>query len=197
MIKVYSIPKTGVWAAVSGGVDSMAMLSFLTTGKKRIEGVVNIGHGTEYGKRATELVEKYCAEKEVPFHFAQVTGSNEMEWRDARREIYSKYSWVATAHHLDDVIEWWLMTSLRGSPKLTPVRSGNVVHPFLRTPKSELAHWCERHHVPYLDDPTNVGNFNERAKIRVLMPSLLNIYPGIHTSIGNLLELRGDAPPNE
>ena len=72
----------------------MAMLSFLTTGKKRIEGVVNIGHGTEYGKRATELVEKYCAEKEVPFHFAQVTGSRWNGGMPAGKFIPSTRGWL-------------------------------------------------------------------------------------------------------
>ena len=174
--------------AVSGGVDSMGGLSFLTRGKNRISGVVTINHRTNFGAQAEKLVVKYCEDHDIPCHTHSVTGSSEEEWREARKAIFAQYPAVITAHHLDDVVEWWLLTSLRGNGRLTPSSSGNVYHPFLKTRKSDFEYWCAKYQVPFINDPTNFGvsegeGGNDRAKLRVLMPSLLGIYPGIHASI--------------
>jgi tRNA(Ile)-lysidine synthase TilS/MesJ len=161
----------------------MSALDFLTNGKSRIEGAVYINHGTEYSNQAQGLVESFCSSKNIKLEQHRISGSSELSWRNERRSIYEKYSTVITAHHLDDVAEWWIMTSLRGQPRLIPWTSGNVHHPFLSTRKSAFQAWAKQKEVPFLDDPTNSGSSNDRAKIRALMPALIDVYPGIHQTL--------------
>jgi tRNA(Ile)-lysidine synthase TilS/MesJ len=53
----------------------------------------------------------------------------------------------------------------------------------LASRKEAFREWAKQKGVPFLDDPTNVGNYNDRAKIRAIMPSLLDVYPGIHQTL--------------
>ena len=61
--------------------------------------------------------------------------------------------------NLDDCLEWYLFTSLHGNGRLIPYRRGNVIRPFLTTPKSSFVRWCEKNSVEYLTDP---GNYDEK-----------------------------------
>lgn len=182
MIRVHNLP-LNAWVAVSGGVDSMAVLDFLTNGKSRIDGAIYINHGTDFSNEAEKLVEEFCEKKSIKLDKHKIAADSEARWRFQRRWIYGKYSSVITAHHLDDVAEWWIMTSLRGQPRLIPWVSGNVHHPFLASRKEAFREWAKQKEVPFLDDPTNVGNYNDRAKIRAIMPALLDVYPGIHQTL--------------
>lgn len=171
------------WMAVSGGVDSMAALHWCTHDKQRIAGALHIDHGTPHAKEARAFVVRYCDEHSIPCEVHEISGDSENTWRQERLRVYAGYSAVLTAHHLDDVAEWWVLTSLRCNAKLMPWVTGNVRHPFLLSPKSELVSWATRNNVPHVTDPTNVGNFNDRAKLRVVMPSLQDIYPGLHQGL--------------
>lgn len=182
MIRVHNIPD-GAWVAVSGGVDSMAALDFLVNGKPRIDGAIYINHGTDFSNSAEGLVEEYCTRKSIALEKHKVSHGSEESWRNQRRWIYGKYRSVITAHHLDDVAEWWIMTALRGQPRLIPWVSGNVHHPFLASRKQAFYDWAKQKEVPFLEDPTNVGDHNDRSKIRAIMPALLDVYPGIHQTL--------------
>lgn len=183
MITISKFPKGDVWLAVSGGVDSMTILKLVTLKKQRISGVVNIDHGTPYSELAGEFVRQECQRIGITCHTHEIGLSNEQGWRDQRKAIYRNYETIVTAHHLDDVVEWWLITSLRGNPKLMPFQSGNVHHPFLLSSKKEIMDWGLHHKVNWMDDPTNTGDHNTRAKIRGIMPQLLDIHPGLQSTI--------------
>ena len=119
------IPKR-VAIAVSGGIDSMAVLDFLR--RKHDILVLHYNHGTPYAPKAEALVREYCerhsldlmvgtCQKEMP---AGV--SHEAWWRDQRYEFFK---WatdlpIITAHHLDDQVETYLFTALNGKPFLIP-----------------------------------------------------------------------------
>jgi len=182
LIRISYIPEKA-WVAVSGGVDSMAALDFLTNGKIRVEGAIFIDHGTDHSAKCRPMVRDFCNSKGIAIDCHEISGNSEDSWRKSRREIYEKYSSVITAHHLDDVAEWWVMTSLRGQPRLIPWSSGNVHHPFLATRKSDFQLWAKQKEVSFIEDPTNHGRGNDRAKVRALMPSLLDLYPGIHQTL--------------
>lgn len=187
MIQIRNFPKGDVWLAVSGGVDSMTALELVTTGKRRISGVININHGTRHGTWSSSLVKTVCDNRDIPIDQYTILHATEKEWRDERKKIFSKYEAVVTAHHLDDVVEWWLLTSLRANPRLIPWRSGNVHHPFLLTTKDSFVKWAIDHQVAWLQDPSNQDGSNDRSKLRSLMPGLLDIYPGIQKTIAKKL----------
>jgi tRNA(Ile)-lysidine synthetase-like protein len=186
------IPRSIV-LAVSGGSDSMSLLSFCQRGRKQIK-VIHIDHGTLFAKESRAFVEKYCAKHSLSLDVYEVPDAikhTEEAWRDYRLGIYKRYTsvgeFVATGHTNDDLAEWFIMSSLHGKGCfMKPVdEEHRLLKPFLYTSKEELIAWCLRFDVPFLTDPTNEGTSNARAKLRSIMPTLLSIHPGFKSSIKN------------
>jgi tRNA(Ile)-lysidine synthase len=91
---------------------------------------------------------------------------------------------VVTAHHLDDAVETWVFTSLHGESRLIPYSRGNVIRPFLLTPKSELVSWCERRGLAWSEDPSNTDTAYMRNLIRhKILPEALKVNPGLRTVV--------------
>lgn len=173
--------------AVSGGLDSMAALDFLRRSRNVV--AIHFNHGTGvYADTASELVQEYCrlhnVECIVGYNSEEKPAgmSSEDFWRKQR------YAWfesacdipIITAHHLGDVVENWIFTSLNGNPFLIPQKRGQYLRPFLTTEKASFESWCDRKDVPYLTDPTNADTKYRRNYIRhVMMPHVEAINPGI------------------
>jgi tRNA(Ile)-lysidine synthase len=180
--------------AVSGGADSMAALDFLHNGGKRSVTILHFNHGSEHADEAESFVREYAEEKGLPLFAGKLTRelrpreSKECYWREQRYAFFNLFSStvgkgipIVTCHHLDDLVETWIFTSLHGTPRLIPRRRDNYVRPFLSTRKAELLSWCKRKGVPYVEDPSNSNTSYMRNYIRhVLLPSALRVNPGIH-----------------
>lgn len=137
-------PGANVLAAVSGGPDSMALLSCLVRVAPRFSVSVR-AHGVDHGLRPDaaaelDLAARFCEEHGVPFRRSTVTvtrgGNLQARARDARwaalREAASaEDAVIATAHHAEDRAETVLMRILRGAgarglavlPPLTSARA--------------------------------------------------------------------------
>jgi len=188
MIKLVTKIPRKITVAVSGGVDSMALLDF--TRRNHDVTAAFFHHGTENSDRAHHFVSSYCALNDIPFQTGQLSKerpkgiSVEEHWRDERYEFLKKFDTVATAHHLDDCAETWVWGSLHGTPQLIPLRRGNVIRPLLCTRKSELLSWCKRNNVPWIEDASNNDIRYMRNFIRhEMMPNVLRVNPGIHTML--------------
>jgi len=166
----------------------MAVLDFLRAGKKNVT-VAYFDHGTEHGAEARRFIEGYCKSNSVDSVIGDLLGEKpkgeswEEWWRNSRYEFFRSIKQpIITCHHLNDVAEWWVFSALNGTPRLIPYRNGNVIRPFLSTPKASFVDWCDRKGVPYVTDP---GNFNckfARSRIRNnIMPEALKINPGLLT----------------
>ena len=185
--------------ACSGGPDSMAVLDFLLRGKKRVK-IAHFNHGTDHGQDAAEFVHEYAHENSIELisgklHSTKPTSKSWEEWwRDCRHDFFRSINGpVITAHHLDDVAEWWVFSSLHGDGKLIPSSRENVIRPFLCTPKSSLVRWCDKNNVPYVIDPTNTCGPYARATLRdSVMPGAYMINPGLRTVLKKKL-LRRDS----
>jgi tRNA(Ile)-lysidine synthase TilS/MesJ len=78
----------------------------------------------------------------------------EEHWRDERYKFFRSFDEpVITGHNLDDVIEWFLFSSLHGQGKVIPYRNKNVFRPFISTSKRKLEDWCERKGSSFMVDP--------------------------------------------
>lgn len=181
--------------ACSGGPDSMALLSFCMKGKKNVF-VLHVNHGTDHARDAESLVTKFCIANNLPLFVRNVKNNshNENMWREERlafyREFTEKEIYVATAHHLNDVAEWYLLSAIHGKAKLmSPIdKEHKLIKPFILTEKDELISWCNKNNIPFVIDPTNVGEDNSRAILRKeTIPSLLKIHPGFNSTIRNML----------
>lgn len=187
MIKILgSIPK--VTLACSGGPDSMAILDFLVSGKKNVT-VAHFDHGTVHGSQAREFLVEYCKLKSIPIKVGicnenkDPSKSPEEWWRDCRYEFFKTIDGpIVMGHHLNDVAEWWLFSSVNGKAKLIPYKNESVIRPFLATEKEAFMSWCERKGVPFVTDPSNKDEKYCRSRIRNnIMPEILQVNPGFLT----------------
>ncbi len=204
MIKMLGKVPRDISISCSGGPDSMAALDFLNRGRRNIS-VIHFDHSTDHAKEARSLVENYCNDKKLDLKVYEIKGdipkgeSLEKWWRDKRYEIlHSHDKNVITAHNLNDVGEWWIFTSLRGNPLLTPYRNRNVIRPFLLTPKLHLESWCKRHRVPFVTDPSNLGDRFARSQIRKnILPEALKINPGFLKTMSKKVKIDYEERINE
>lgn len=175
--------KQQYWVGVSGGADSMAAYHFLKQMKYMVQPIF-FHHGTEACNQGFEFVLKHLGNVQTtpdPGNIIPLRKSKEEHWRDERYKFFKSLGKeVIVGQHLDDVVETWVWSSLHGQSKLIPYRHGNVIRPFLATPKATLVKWCQDHNVPWIEDFTNADINHQRNYIRhIMMPQVLKINPGI------------------
>lgn len=183
----FKLPKQ-IAVAVSGGCDSMAALDFLR--RNRDVTVLHYNHATDFSDSAEDLVTEYCRFHNLVLIKDKLTDTPDLGqsledfWRYHRYSFFNESHGalpVVTCHHLDDVIETWLFTSMHGNSRLIPSKRDQFIRPFLETRKAVLEDWCERKCVPYIEDPSNNDIRFMRNYIRhELVPKALRVNPGIY-----------------
>ena len=194
MIKVLGdIPKGEFGLACSGGVDSMAILDFLINGRYNPH-VLYFNHNTEHGDEAEEFITNYCKEKRLKLTIGRTdlkpTSNKEKIWSDLRYEFFTKFDFpIMTCHHLDDVVETYIFSMLRGFQSVIPYRRENVIRPFLLNEKSEFENWCKRKNVPFIQDESNFSVDHSRNRIRhKIVPEALIVNPGLKTVVKKIVK---------
>ena len=189
---LYKVPRE-VTVACSGGVDSVALLHFLSL-KHKVKAAF-FHHGTENSDKAEDFVEKLCEKMNVKLEVGRIAEnkpnglSKEEHWRNCRYDYLSKFPYVVTAHNLDDVVETWVWSSLHGTPKLIPYERGNIRRPLLCTRKKHLVEWCTDHNVSWIEDLSNKDISYTRNFIRhEMMDDVLRVNPGIHKMLEKKLK---------
>ena len=186
MIKLQgSIPRE-VGVAVSGGVDSMAVLDFLS--RKHKVTAYCFDHGTEHGKAAMDFVAKYCLKNRISLQRGQLANerpagvSMEEHWRNERYAWFKTFEQlIVLGHHLDDCVETYVFNMCNGTAHHMPYRHANAIRPFRLTRKQELIMWANQHSVPYLNDPSNENEQFTRNYVRhKVVPTMLRVNPGLH-----------------
>lgn len=176
--------------AFSGGVDSVAVTDFLQNGKRELE-LAFFHHGTTNSETAQNFVKEFAGSRNLKLHVGTLTREKDSEesweeyWRNERYKFLSQFPEpVVTGHHLDDAVETWIFSSLHGLGKLIPVSRGNVIRPFLSTPKMEFKNWCLRKNLTWCEDSSNTDPKYMRNLIRNnIVPLALQVNPGLSTVI--------------
>ena len=189
MIKIHNKIPRSVGGAVSGGVDSMAVLDFLQ--RNHDVHVLHFNHGTEHGHRAMAFLVDYCQSKGLPYSLGFIRNDKpqdkswEEHWRDERYAFLTRSNMpVVLGHHLDDCVETYVFNMCHGKDHTIPYSHANCVRPFRLTHKSDLVKWAKDHDVPWIDDPSNENTDYTRNLIRKeLLPRMLKVNPGIHKVI--------------
>lgn len=165
--------------AVSGGVDSMALLDLLVRqpGVKLV--VAHYDHGIRPDSQLDRrLVEQVAKQHGLPFvHYEGKLGPGTSEEfaRKARYEFLHRVREasgaraVLTAHHHNDALETALLNLLRGTNRkgLTALRSHATVHrPLLHVTKQELRQYADDQGLVWREDPTNIDTVFLRNYIR-------------------------------
>jgi len=196
---------------VSGGVDSMVMLSIFV----RLGYNVGVAHcnfclrGKE-SDEDTEMVLRECEKLGIVCHsknfdtlgeMARTGDSMEMTARRLRYEWFNElcqtegYGVIAVAHHANDSIETFFINLLRGTGLrgLTGINRqyGRVVRPLLYATRKDILEYAVHNHIPYREDSSNRSTKYLRNKIRLgLLPLLQEINPKFTPLMrGNLYRL--------
>jgi len=175
--------------ACSGGVDSVALLHFMI-GYNDVS-IVHINHnpGNEYDDACEELVRNLAQKYNVAFDLyridTKIESNVEHNWRNFRQKIYRAYDCnVFLAHTLDDQVEEYLMSSIKGNVRFIPAKRNNLCRPFLHLTKNEVYEYANKHKLVWIEDPTNFDSSNQRSLCRnEIVPQALKINPGLYKTV--------------
>ena len=183
-----------VLVAVSGGADSVALLTILTAlapaWRLRLH-VLHVDHGLRAdADRDADLVRAHAARLGVPMDVERVRvgpGSVEAAARAARYEALEAWasrlgaSRIAVGHTADDQAETVLMRVLggagvRGLAAILPVR-GRVIRPLIEVRRQALREALSAEGIAWIEDPSNRDPRFLRNRIRhELLPLLAASY---------------------
>lgn len=175
---------------LSLGVDSISALDFLAN--HHYIDVVFIDHVTDglshLSDKAREVAKKYDAN----FIFHRLEGpypgddiSHESWWRHGRYDFFHSLNMpVVTAHHLDDCVETWIWSCMRGVPSIIPYKHKNVIRPFRSCRKDAFRRWAIRNNLEWHEDESNEDERFTRNFIRNnMVKDALVVNPGLYKTV--------------
>lgn len=198
-----------VLVAVSGGADSMALLTLLLTLRGQLCVTIEAAH-YEHGIRQgasledARFVQAFCLSRDVPCHMGHgdvPVLSN--QWKcsledAARRARYAFFdetirqtgaTRLALAHQQEDQAETVLLhlvhgCGLDGLAGMRPVR-GNRIRPLLFEPRAALEGYLLDQVIPWREDETNHDLSYARNLLRhEVFPVLRRLNPRVHEAMG-------------
>lgn len=173
--------------AVSGGVDSIALLHWLVNhnrGQHQLV-VAHFDHGIRVDSvEDRRLVQETTASYGLPFKVkaGKLGPASEAKARQARYAFLNqvreqaKSQAIITAHHQDDVIETAIINMLRGTARkgLSALNSrAGILRPLLRTNKSDIESYAQKHRLKWREDSSNKNEKYLRNYLRAkIIPRL-------------------------
>lgn len=211
-LKRHSIEGSSILVAVSGGIDSTALLHVLTELDSEFDLDLSVAHldhcirgkasaeNAEFVRKMAEEhdLESIIEKRPVTPVAEEESQSLEEAARDVRYSFLTEVSraegieLVALGHNKNDQAETILMHLLRGAGLRglggMKEKSGRYVRPFLNVPRKEIKNYLESREIDYRFDETNEDTTFTRNRIRhELIPRLEEDYnPNI---IDNLFRL--------
>lgn len=190
----YGVPKgTRLLCAVSGGIDSMVMLSLLN--EMNYECVVahcNFRLRGDESDGDEQFVREMCEKMYIPcfvntfdtHKFADETGlSIQMAARKLRYDWFYELaekencSYIALAHNSDDQVETAILnfargTGIRGVSGMKPL-AGKLFRPLIEVSRADIVQISTEDNIPFHNDSTNATTKYARNKVRHLVIPLL------------------------
>ena len=178
-------PGDTVYAAVSGGADSVAMLHVLRALSASLGITLRAAHFDhalrgEESRRDAQFVQALCRSLDIPLTcgeadaaaYAERNGKSIEEAARCLRYAFfdSLPGLVATAHTADDNAETVLLNLLRGTGLRglcgIPVRRGRIVRPMLAVTRPEIEAYLKKNGLSHMEDSTNCEDFCRRNRLR-------------------------------
>jgi tRNA(Ile)-lysidine synthase len=188
--------RRGVLLAVSGGADSVALMTLASRWRSGGGGtplsVATVDHGLRAGAASEcERVQAWAGELGLDCHVLRIppgslTRNIQESARDARYALLESCAAdagadaISTAHTLEDQAETVLMrlahgSSVDGLAAMREVsRRGSLLHlrPLLGTPRQRLLATLRSEGIGWIEDPSNQDMRFERVRLRRLLPAL-------------------------
>lgn len=192
---------TCLWVALSGGRDSVALLTATARALARhcpdIQlRVVHVNHHLQSAATSFEqFCTLYCDRLQVPLVVQHVEvdprdGGLEQSARHARyaafTELLDTTDVLWLAHHADDQAETLLLRLMRGSgvkglsamPAVRALGKGMLMRPLLQLPQSALIDYAVQQGLEWCEDPSNAELHQDRNYLRhQVLPALQARWP--------------------
>lgn len=200
--------------ALSGGADSVALLSILASLGFSVHAAhCNFHLRGEESDRDEQFCKQLCLAKNIPFHVVHFdtqtySQAHHVSIEMAAREL--RYKWfeqlrsdigaqrVCVAHHKDDSVETFMLNLIRGTGLRglcgMKIRNGNVVRPLLCLSKDDIKSFLAAEGLSFVTDSTNLKDFCVRNSIRLnLLPLMRRLNPSVCDSILQTADYLGNA----
>lgn len=199
-----NLSKTNTFVvSLSGGVDSMVLISILHYLKKRVIGVhINYNNRTETTQEELFLKD-WCEFNDIIVYTKNIShitresskrSDYEEKTKNIRFNLYKEIiklnhvEYVLLAHHKDDIIENIFTNICRGRSilNLEVIKASSIIQdvciqrPLLNVFKSEIYDFAHNHNIPYFLDTT--PSWSIRGMYRNL------IYPNLRMIFGNQIK---------
>jgi tRNA(Ile)-lysidine synthase len=213
-------PESSILVGVSGGPDSVALLSVLARLEERCGfrlGCCHIDHGirpASSSRKEAELVRslasRFCLplyirtiEKNVLKNRAKAEGrSLEEVARTERYVLFNEvletegYEYLALGHHRDDQEETVIMRFFQGSGPNglagIPDMRNNIIRPLLSLTRDAILDYVDEEKLPYSIDESNMENEFLRNRVRNnIIPHIKENIPTYRAGIATLSEKMG------
>lgn len=206
-------PGQHVLVAISGGPDSVALLSLLHHLRSHWSLTLTAVH-FNYGLRGAEsegdqrFVESYCRNLDVPLHVRAVRidahprhNSLQAEARDIRYRLMQEIRTrcgadrIAVGHTADDQAETVLLWILRGAglaglSGMPAVRNDTIIRPLYETTRKEILTHLRTAGLSYREDSSNTNPRYLRNRMRrEVIPVLTQVVPSSVKALCRLADL--------
>ncbi|MBN2696566.1 MAG: tRNA lysidine(34) synthetase TilS [Bacilli bacterium] len=174
--------------AVSGGIDSMVLLHWLTSLVSELNLKITVCH-VNHNRRESSLAEvkfvktsaqaygfdfallDYNYEGEGNFHHEARIARYDFFYETAKRYQATK---IVLAHQADDLVETILMRIVRGSSltgyagirETAPFRDLKIVRPLLEVSRETIENYQKTHNIKYVEDESNKSDEYTRNRFR-------------------------------
>lgn len=186
--------------AVSGGSDSMMLTDlFLRTGFEVAVAHCNFKLRAADSDADEAFVKAFCETKGVPFYVTRfetgiVAAEEKISIEEAARKL--RYAWfedirqgngytfIATAHHLNDNVETLLFnffrgTGIHGLHAIAP-KQGKIIRPMLFLTKKEVLAYVADRNIDFVEDASNRSvEFTRNYLRHRVIPLLESAFPGL------------------
>ena len=188
--------------ALSGGIDSVALLHLLSNIQKKHDFTLNathVHHGlSKHADKWVRFCEKLCRDLSVPLdvHYVKLPQKKSLgiegEARRLRYEklLQSKSDLIVLAHHEDDQAETFLLQLIRGAgvkglssmANFDDTRS--LWRPLLNSSRIDIESYANQNKLKWIEDDSNQNTNFDRNFIRAkILPILKNRFDHIIKAI--------------
>lgn len=192
-----------VIVGVSGGPDSMALLSLLSDFRKTFSFEIVCAHVNHNVRKESEeekeFVKEFCKERNILFEYYKIEHYGDDNFHNEARTIryqffehlIQKYhaKYLMTAHHADDLMETILMRITRGSTlkgysgfsKVVQRKDYQILRPLLSFTKEDILKYLKEKNISYVVDGSNEKDVYTRNRYRkYMLPVLKKESPKVH-----------------
>lgn len=189
-----------ILVAFSGGLDSTVLLHQLVQWRAQQPTLslraIHIHHGlSAHADAWIAHCEAVCAQWQVPLVVERVTLADaglgiEAHARQARYQAFADAllpgEVLATAQHLDDQCETFLLALKRGSgpaglsamAEISAFAGTQLIRPLLTQPRAALEQWARQHQLRWIEDESNQDDAYDRNFLRLqVLPLLQQRWP--------------------